>query len=66
MSQAKFIDHVPHVDKDSLKRTISEFFEFYGNQYEMANHIISVNIGGWQNRHISQQTSLTFEQKRFV
>lgn len=66
-SQAKFIDHVPHIDRVHLKQTIGQFFEFYGNHYEIENHIISVNIGEWQNRHeISQHFTLTPEQKRFI
>lgn len=64
MAQEKFIDHVPHVEKENLKRWVSEFFKFYGNQYDVANHIISVNIGEWQNRHITQHAGLTSEQKR--
>lgn len=60
-----YIDHVPHVEKEILKRWISEFFKFYGHQYDVANHVISHNIGEWQNRNMRQQAGLTSEQERF-
>ena len=66
MSSAKFIDHVPHIDRVGLKQTVGQFFEFYGSQYQMANHIISANIGEWQNRQINQQSNLTSEQERLL
>lgn len=61
-SQMEFIDHVPMMDKMSLKRAIVQFFEFYGKIYAI-DDVIDVHSGKWQdldNRFIHS------EQKRFV
>lgn len=66
-SHAKFLDHVPHIDRTQLKQAVGRFFAFYGTQYDVANLIISAHIGHLENRHdINQQTNLSPEQKRFV
>lgn len=44
-----------------------EFFEFYGNRYQMWNHVISANVGRWQERRLqSEQKNFLDVQKRFV
>lgn len=66
-TETKFINHVPHVDKAKFKRAVVQFFKFYSTQYQMKNHIISVNIGRWKNRILeSKQTNNTSEEKKFV
>lgn len=66
-TERKFIDYVPDLGKEKFKRTAVEFFKFYSNQYQIKNHVISVNIGRWKNRVIdNQQSNLTPEEERFV
>lgn len=68
-SHSKFIDHVPQfqMEKEKLKQTLRQFFEFYGDKFQMKRQIISVNIGRWQERILqSGQTNFTTEQKRFI
>lgn len=53
------------VDKEYLKRSINEFFEFYGRNFVLTNQLISVNIGRWQDPRVDiKQTNFTPEQKR--
>lgn len=55
-----------NVDKEYLKRSISEFFEFYGKKYELKNQLISVSIGHWEDPQLEiKKTNFTLEQKRF-
>lgn len=61
-SQIKFIDHVPKVDENSLKRAIVQFFEFYGKIYAIQD-VISVHNGRWEDR---SNESINFDQSRFV
>lgn len=61
-SQIKFIDHVPKVDENSLKRAIVQFFEFYGQIYAIQD-VISVHNGRWEDR---SNESINFDQSRFV
>lgn len=66
-TQAKWINHSPAVNNDKLKRAIGQFFQFYGNIYEKKHELISVNIGRWEDRHLThtfQRAELTPEQKR--
>lgn len=65
-SHIKSMDRVPQsVDKEYLKRLVSEFFEFYGKKYELKNQLISVNIGRWQDPLLeTKKTNFTPEQKR--
>lgn len=64
-SNAKCMDRVPPVDKEYFKRSVQEFFEFYGRKYELKNQLISVNVGLWQNpRLTTKRSNLTHEQKR--
>lgn len=66
-SRSKCIERVEAVKNESMKQAIAQFLEFYGMRYEINNHLISVNIGRWQERRLhAQQTSFTPEQKRFV
>lgn len=66
-SHATCVNYVPqNVDKQNLKRSIGEFFKFYGKKYELKNQLISVNIGRWQDpQPVSKKTNLTPEQKRY-
>lgn len=66
-TRVKCIDRVPQkVDKEYLKRSISEFFAFYGKKYELKNQLISVNIGRWQDPELEvKKTNFTSEQKRY-
>lgn len=34
----------------NVKMVIKQFFNFYGNAYDMLNHIISANVGQWQEK----------------
>lgn len=67
-SQATSIDTVPPVDGHVLKQSIRQFFEFYGNFYDINEQLISVHVGQWEKRKWdkSQEHELTPEQKRFV
>lgn len=33
----------------------TNFVYFYGNRYQIRNHVISLNIGRWQERRIEDQ-----------
>lgn len=33
-----------------MKDVLSQFFAFYGNKFDMLHHIISANIGQWQEK----------------
>lgn len=37
-------------DMNNFKMTLKHFFDFYGNNYDMLNQIVSANIGQWQER----------------
>ncbi|XP_055323571.1 uncharacterized protein LOC129578676 isoform X2 [Sitodiplosis mosellana] len=64
-SNSQTIDVPPKIGKDFLKKTVVEFFNFYGKKYEVAKDLISINIGRFQKRILdSQQTRHTPEQKR--
>lgn len=69
-SQVNSINHIPPVDGEHLKRSIQQFFEFYGSAYEPAEQLISVYVGQWEKRwpdsNENSQTDFTPEQKRFV
>lgn len=45
---------------------VKEFFEFYGKTFESESHLISVNIGKWQQKELGEQKHFISEQKRFV
>lgn len=53
-------------EQKTLNQLVVGFFEFYAKRYEVSNHLISLNIGRWQEKQMhSDQTKLTPEQKRF-
>lgn len=64
-SKAKHINVVPIIKMDLLKQGVGGFFKFYADRYEISNHLISVNIGRWQERRLQpHQSNFTSEQKR--
>lgn len=60
--EMKFIDHLPKLNKNDLKRAIVQFFEFYGKIYAIQD-VISVHSGKWEDR-CSQ--SINSGQNRFA
>lgn len=42
-------------DLECFDKILSDFFYFYGNRYQIWNHVISLNIGRWQERRIQDQ-----------
>lgn len=42
-------------DSASFDKILAEFFWFYGQRYQIWNHVISLNIGRWQERRIQDQ-----------
>lgn len=64
----------PTIEKTVVRSTVSNFksalkgfFNFYGNQYDIPNHVISTQIGRWQQRYV-QPDEILFDpaQKQFV
>lgn len=54
-------------DLDNLDKILVDFFWFYGNRYQIWNHVVSVNIGRWQERRIQDQQKLFLpNQQRFA
>lgn len=51
---------------DDLGQFVRDFFHFYGKSFERNTHIISANVGRWQQMDSPTQTKFTPEQKRFV
>lgn len=52
--------------KNGFGEFVKEFFEFYGNTFEPKMHLISVNVGKWQQKEQREQKHFTSAQKRFV
>lgn len=53
--------------KFSLHELVRDFFRFYGKKYELKNHLISLNVGRWQEKQLQKsQTIFSPEQKRFI
>lgn len=52
--------------KNSFDEFVKEFFEFYGKTFESKMHLISVNVGKWQQKEQGEQNEFTTAQKRFV
>lgn len=66
LSECKSIDIIPIIDEKQLKKSVAEFFNFYGKKLEVGKHLISTNIGRWQERHLqAKQSVFTPEQERF-
>lgn len=42
-------------DLENVDKLLVDFFWFYGNRYQIWNHVISLNIGRWQERRIQDQ-----------
>lgn len=38
-----------------IDKMLADFFWFYGQRYQIWNHVISLNIGRWQERRIQDQ-----------
>lgn len=54
-------------DIKNIDKMLADFFYFYSNRYQVWNHVISVNIGRWQERRIQdQQKHFLPDQKRYV
>lgn len=50
-----------------FEQAIKQFFIFYGNGYQMGNHVISANIGQWKDRHSQPKQKLSaVAEQRFV
>lgn len=54
-------------DMTNIDKMLADFFWFYGQRYQIWNHVISLNIGRWQERRIQdQQKHFLPNQKRYV
>lgn len=54
-------------DLKNIDKILADFFWFYGQRYQIWNHVISLNIGRWQERRIQdQQKHFLPNQKRSV
>lgn len=54
-------------EQKDFGRILLEFYHFYGARYEINNHLISAQIGRWQEQRLTgRQKYFTPEQKRFV
>lgn len=36
--------------KNKLGEHVTEFFEFYGNEFALKSHLVSINVGKWQQK----------------
>lgn len=52
--------------KNSLRQFIEEFFIFYGKTFESKTHLISLNVGRWQQKEQGEQRHFTSAQKRYL
>lgn len=52
--------------KNSFGQFVKEFFDFYGKTFESKSHLISVNVGRWQQKEQGEQKHFTPAQKRLV
>lgn len=51
----------------NFRPILRQFFYFYGHRYQMWNHIISINIGRWQERRVqAEQRCFSPAQQRFA
>lgn len=48
------------------KPILGRFFHFYLNKYQMAQHIISINIGQWQHFNVNRIQKNNPDKLRFV
>lgn len=50
-----------------FKPVVRQFFEFYGNHYDIPNHVISTQTGDWRKRRIRpQQEQLSAAEMQLV
>lgn len=47
-------------DLSNIDKMLADFFWFYGQRYQIWNHVLSLHIGRWQERRIQDQ------QKHFL
>lgn len=52
--------------EQNLSDFIKDFFHFYGTTFENRTHIISANVGRWQQINSPGQIHFTPQQKRSV
>lgn len=50
--------------KHDLGHFVKDFFHFYGTTFERKTHLISVNVGKWQQINSPGQIRFSPEQKR--
>lgn len=51
----------------NFKTALKGFFNFYGNHYQIRDHVISTQIGQWQQRHIQlEQKPFGTAEQQFV
>lgn len=63
--QFKLSDKASFLPKESLTDIVMGFFKFYGKTYEISTHLISLNVGKWQEKRLQQgQKNVTPERKR--
>lgn len=48
----------------NFKPVLRQFFHFYGNQYQIWNHVISINIGQWHEMR-AEPKIFSLAQKRY-
>lgn len=48
-----------------FKPVLRQFFYFYGNRYQICNHVISINIGQWQERRLQAIQNFSPAQNRY-
>lgn len=54
-------------DMASIDKILTDFLWFYGQRYQIWNHVISLHIGRWQERRIQdQQKHFEPSQKRYA
>ena len=62
--QSKLSNDTTLLTEQKLDEIIVDFFKFYGKTYE-PTHLISVNVGRWQEKRLQEtQKNFTAEQKR--
>lgn len=63
---ATLASRVSFPSKAGLGAFVKEFFNFYGHNYEIKNHVISLNVGRWQEKQLQKsQTNFSSGQKRY-
>lgn len=52
--------------KNSFGQLVKGFFSFYGKIFDAKSHLISANVGKWQQKRQGGQKHFTAAQKRFL